>query len=468
MSPNHSHNRRHHKNGSTLKSQRNFSASGTEGRRAAFKCSSAAPPTSVTPKADERRLKKTELTGMEIVEKWKDGRLANLVDILGSHSRQIVVLIEKKANSMLDLFLEIGERKTSLTRFDIKVKNKKGEEEPFAPSCCRIKNPVTGSHIVQDLEEFKTIVRGYQDLVNNYKTNARNLLLEAAKLEVKAREEKLKNEALDTLIKITTNLVIEEYVRDKAANLKHNYSEKELAFKIARHYIGTIDEKTRTNLYFESIAACKEAIDNIINNESTDTSDFDSTASEHDKRVAPKVRAILKELFPKVTVDLWSSAKERDLLRQINAEQALFNEKMTIETATEEATDMIAQDPVIPQLQLKAAVTAMFRKELNSSKAQARKKSSADSKNQELNATRNGPNSNKSSKRKRDESSTKSVSFHKSAKRPKSIYQSNSKNSPRMQSNHKPGGRMEKRHKSNQGRGQGGRGGVHFAGRGKR
>ncbi len=273
-------------------------------------------------------------------------------------------------------------------------------------------------------------MRGYQDLVNNYKTNARNLLLEAAKLEVKAREEKLKNEALDTLIKITTNLVIEEYVRDKAANLKHNYSEKELAFKIARHYIGTIDEKTQTNLYFESTAACKEAIDNIINNKSTDTSDFDSTASKHDKRVAPKVRAILKELFPKVTVDLWSSAKERDLLRQINAEQALFNEKMTIETATEEATDMIAQDPVIPQSQLKAAVTAMFRKELNSSKAQARKKSSADSKNQELNATRNGPNSNKSSKCKRDESSTKSVSFHKLAKRTKSIYQSNNKNSP--------------------------------------
>ncbi len=104
-------------------------------------------------------------------------------------------------------------------------------------------------------------------------------------------------------------------------------------------------------------------------------------------------------MFPKVTVDLWSSAKECDLLHQINAEQALFDKK-TIETATKEATDMITQDSVIPQLQLKAAVTAMIRKELNSSKAQAQKKSLADSKNQELNATRNGPNSNKSSKRK--------------------------------------------------------------------
>ncbi len=47
----------------------------------------------------------------------------------------------------------------------------------------------------------------------------------------------------------------------------------------------------------------------------------------------------------------------------------------------------------------------MFWKEMSSSKALAQKKSLADSKNQELNATRNGPNSNQSSKHKGDESS---------------------------------------------------------------
>ena len=176
MSPNHSHNHCRHQNGRIHRIQQNVSASGTGGGSAALKCSFAASlnsknRTSVTSKSGKKNQKKTELTGKEIVEKWKDGRLANLVDILGSHSRQIVVVIEKKANSMLDLFLEIGERKTSLTRFDIKVKNKKGEEEPFAPSCCRLKNPVTGSQIVQDLEEFKTIVSSYQSLINEYKNN---------------------------------------------------------------------------------------------------------------------------------------------------------------------------------------------------------------------------------------------------------------------------------------------------------
>ena len=479
MSPNHFHKPRHHQSGRTPRNQRNISSSSLEGRSTISKGGFAAPRggfaasqvpnkgISITSKPDQKKPKKTELTGKEIVEKWKDGRLANLVDILGSHSRQIVVLIEKKANSMLDLFLEIGERKTSLTRFDIKVKNKKGEEEPFAPSCCRIKNPVTGSHIVQDLEEFKTIVKGYQDLVDKYKTDARNLLFQAAKLEVKAREDKLKNEALETLIQITTNLVIEEFVRDKAANLKHNYDAKELALKIARHYIVTIDEKTRTNLYFESSTECKEVMDKIINSKSTDTSDFDSFASEDDKRVAPKVRTILKELFPIITVDLWSTAKERDLLRQINAEQALFNEKKSIETATEEATDIITKDPVIPQSQLKAAVTAMFQKELNANKTLARKKSLADSKIQESNATKNGQNSSKSSKRKRDESTTKSVTFHKSVKKTKSTNRLNNKNSTQVQSTHKPGGRTERKHQSKQGRGKGGRGGLHSAGRGR-
>jgi hypothetical protein len=461
MSPNHSRNHCHQKNGRTHKIiQRNVSASGTAGGFATSKGGYAAPKGSpaTSPK----------LTGKEITEKWKDGRLANLVDILGSHSRQIVVLIEKKANSMLDLFLEIGERKTSLTRFNIKVKNKKGEEELFAPSCCRLKNPVTGSQIVQDLEEFKTIVSSYQSLVNEYKSNARDLLLQAAKLEVKAREEKLQNEALDTLIKITTNLVIEEFVRDKAKNLTHNYDERTLAFKIARHYIGCIDEETQKSLYFNSSTECKEAIDKIINNESNDTSDFTEKASEDDKRVKAKVQDTLAELFPQVTINIWATAKERDILRQINAEQALFNEKKSIEVATEDAADIIAKDPAIPQSQLKAAVTAMFRKELNSSKALARKKSLADSKNQESNATKNGQNSRKSLKRKRDESPKKSVSFHKSVKNPRPNHQANNKNSTRDQTKRNPGGRTGFNRQNNQGRGKGNRGSVHSAGRGRR
>jgi hypothetical protein len=51
--------------------------------------------------------------------------------------------------------------------------------------------------------------------VNEYKNSARNGLLQVPKLEVNAWEDKLQGEALDTLIKMTTILVIEEYVRDQ-------------------------------------------------------------------------------------------------------------------------------------------------------------------------------------------------------------------------------------------------------------
>ena len=68
---------------------------------------------------------------------------------------------------MFDLYLEISTRKSSVSRFDTLIKDKKtGEQELFAPSYCRIKNPVTGSRSVQDLDEFNLIINMYKELTN--------------------------------------------------------------------------------------------------------------------------------------------------------------------------------------------------------------------------------------------------------------------------------------------------------------
>jgi hypothetical protein len=65
---------------------------------------------------------------------------------------------------MLDLYLEISTRKCSISHFDTLTKDKKtGEQELFAHSCFRIKNPVTGSQS-QDLDEFKLIINSYKEL----------------------------------------------------------------------------------------------------------------------------------------------------------------------------------------------------------------------------------------------------------------------------------------------------------------
>jgi hypothetical protein len=197
--------------------------------------------------------------------------------------------------------------------------------------------------------------------------------LQATKLEVKAHEDYLQGKALDTLFKITINLVIEEYVRDKSLNLTHNYNKNQLACKIAHHYIRSINDSTYNCLYFDFNAKYKEAINKIINSESTDTSNFNATASKDDKKVATKVKATLTELFPKLTIDLCLAAKKCDLLHHIHAEKALFNKKNMIETATKEAAKLVTKDPVIFQSQLKPAVTAVFKKEFHTSKAHAHK-----------------------------------------------------------------------------------------------
>ncbi len=306
----------------------------------------------------------------------------------------------------------------------------------------------------------------YQELVHKYKDDARNLLLQAAKLEVKAREDRLQHDALDALIKITTNLVIEEYVRDKSENIEHFYNEKQLALKIARHYIGNVDAAMHTSLYFDSGASCKATMDKIINKEGKDTSDFSTVATPADNRVSTKIRAILTELFPKITIELWSTMKERELLRQINAEQALFNEKQETKTATEEATELIARDPIIPHSQLKAAVTEMIDKQFKSMQVAARKKYLADSKSQESGATKNGQNSNKTLKRKELPSKT-AVSVYKTTKRQKTNHQPKNilprTSNPLKQREKNRGGRH-----AQQGRGRGGREGVHSGGRGRR
>ena len=189
-------------------------------------------------KADLKKQKKVGLTGKEIAESWEGGCLEPLTDIVVSLSRQIVLVIEETATSMLDLSLEIADRKTSLARFNLKIKDKEtGTEDLFAPSCCRLKNPVTGSQLVKDSEEFKTVVSKYQTLVNEHKTQARTILLNAAKLEVSSRETKLRELMTDTLLRLSRNLVIKGMVRGLKEGKTFNLSQNELAIKAARHWL---------------------------------------------------------------------------------------------------------------------------------------------------------------------------------------------------------------------------------------
>ncbi len=368
---------------------------------------------STPPDSSIQKKKMVELTGKEIAEKLKSSRLTSLAEALESQPRQISKVIEEKATSMLDLYLEIGQRKSTLACFNLKVTTKAGVEETFAPRCCRIKNPVTGSQSVKDSEEFKQIVVEYNEIISSYKEKARNLLLRAPKLAVSTREKLLQSEVFNALKSIAMNLVIEETTRTKIVNPNTNLllTDKEIAYQAARQYVLSLQTSTANAIFFEETTQMKKAFTDSIITENIDVNDFNQRSNDEDKRILFQVKDKLNHLFPKMTTELWQKVQEDEILRQIKENQAIFNQNKTQNETNELVADAILQEPNISNTQLEAAIKNIVNKEFKSHKNKARKNSLADSKSQESNATKSGRSSSKNGKhRKQEPTNTSSTS----------------------------------------------------------
>ena len=115
-----------------------------------------------------------------------------------------------------------------------------------------------------------------------------------------------------------------------------------------------------------------------------------------------------------MSTDLWEYHQEKEMIRKINAAQAVLNQKKSQQQANEN-TAMDLDQPeqtthtnqtIDPKLQ--NAVKKLMDQRLKQEKSKHRKNSSADAKNQASRATNNGHESNKNSTRGRDRSNTKS------------------------------------------------------------
>jgi hypothetical protein len=117
------------------------------------------------------------LRGKDLAEKLKEeGKFTDLAVHLASLPSQIVTHIVEDANTMLDLFQEILDRETPLSSFGTKLTLSNGEEVEYTPGCLRdYKNPCTGSNRTKDLDEFKTVVREFDDLLAKYKKRRHEL-----------------------------------------------------------------------------------------------------------------------------------------------------------------------------------------------------------------------------------------------------------------------------------------------------
>ena len=365
---------------------------------------------------------KTLQTGIMVAKAMKGTKLEPLSEHVESLPKQLAMVIEKQANSMLELTLEIMQRTTAVQRFETQVTNPKTKaQEPFAPSCCRLKNPMSASRLLQGEDAYKTIVSDYDELIAKFKTDARNLLLKSAELEVSTREALLSAKVLESLNRLAANISAQEFVRNQFQTPQVNYTltETEIAYQAANEYIGSVSKNTVNQWKFTSNEKADEEHTKICQREGIHLATFVDRAEAQDLTLVIVIKTKLKELFPKMSTDLWEYHQEKEMIRKINAAQAVLNQKKSQQQANEN-TAMDLDQPeqttytnqtIDPKLQ--NAIEKLMDQRLKQEKSKQRKNSSADAKNQASRATNNGHESNKNSTRGHDRSNTKSSNKNK-------------------------------------------------------
>jgi tRNA1(Val) A37 N6-methylase TrmN6 len=68
--------------------------------------------------------------------------------------------------------------------------------------------------LLQDEDAYKAIVVGYDELIEKFMQEARDLLKQSAKLEFSTRKKLLSDEIIKSLKKIAVNISTQEFVRN--------------------------------------------------------------------------------------------------------------------------------------------------------------------------------------------------------------------------------------------------------------
>jgi hypothetical protein len=118
------------------------------------------------------------------------------------------------------------------------------------------------------------------------------------------------------------------------------------------------------------------------------------TASDETKAIAESVTNSLKNLFPKMSFDVWEKVRSENLLRKIDEELSVLNKNTEQGQLNENTAEQVAAQPTVPESILKSYVDEQFKM----LRKEVRKNSSAGLKNQKSAAKSNGPNSAKSRK----------------------------------------------------------------------
>jgi hypothetical protein len=434
--------------------------------------------------------KKKVLDGSEVAErmKKKDSKLlTDLAEHVVSRPLQIATVIEKDATSMLNLYREISLKLIPLNHFDLKFKKPNGEEEQYLPGCVRkLANPTTATYRIKELDEFKTIVSDYEDVLTKYKEDATNLLKKVAKLEVSHREQLLFEQVCKSAARLAKNYITAALTRAKIANPNFNIeTDKDvLAWRVARDYCleHIRDDRLRT-LKFDSsvdmIVAFDKVRQSVSVNEcqatftepsagSQDDDDEDLLRAEaEDRQIYGFAKLDLSATAPKMTFDIWALVSEEDLLRSINEELTILNKNEEQSKINEATADAMANDLALT----KSTIMDLFKTEMGKLKKEIRANSLAVPKTQ---GAAGGKPGQKSRKRPREASgdSPAGSSKKKQKKENQKKTSKKKKNQQQQQQQQQTGNqqqqqqRQRQKQKSNKA-GKGNRGGANSGGRGR-
>lgn len=414
-----------------------FAPPGTDTSRSAASgvAASGGTPVSIL-KSSASKQKEKDLTGKEVAEKLKGGKLASLVDIVASQPAQIATVIEKESSLMLDLVQEIVLKSTPLSRFGTTVKKKNGTDELYTPGCIRqLKNPITGSTRIKESDEFKSIVSDFDEALKKFKDSGRALLEKVAKLEVSKREKLLQKQLSFSTAKLAKIFILSEKARIRVRGEKAEYkiSDEKLAWTLAWQHLKEISDPRLAFLKFDSLENFSTFFHVVRRDDAGVRLNVDVDQSDDDKSIGAKVKTHLDNLIPKMTFEIWERMQESEYMREINKQVEILETNSASAQLTEETAEIITQGLDVD----KSAVGKYFKerenklqREFNQFKKEMRSNSLAGRKNHRSAAKNNGQNTNKSSK----EDKRPSKHSRKNRKQKKSDQQQNQSQKKQSQS----------------------------------
>jgi hypothetical protein len=171
-------------------------------------------------------------------------------------------------------------------------------------------------------------------------------------------------------------------------------SKEVIAVIASKDYIASWTDAEWTVLKFGSLQASVNALRSYRNGRGISIGNSWMNASDETIAIAETVTNSLKNLFPKMSFDVWEKVRSDNLLRKIDEELSVLNKNTEQGQLNENTAEQVAAQPTVPESILKSYVDEQFKM----LRKEVRKNSSAGLKNQKSAAKSNGPNSAKSQK----------------------------------------------------------------------